>query len=112
MTCSRFDHAVAVRLSDHAWLIRLLHGNATRHVHRLAFDVAMIVTSAWCAAGLGPMQGQANHFVRYASENIPYGQNRYKNETYRLYSVLEERLKDHEWLAADEYTIAGTESGL
>lgn len=24
-------------------------------------------------AGLGPMQGQANHFFRYAPENIPYG---------------------------------------
>lgn len=53
------------------------------------------------------MQGQANHFVRYAPEKIPYAQNRYVNETYRLYSVLDERLKDHEWLAADEYTIAG-----
>lgn len=53
------------------------------------------------------MQGQANHFVRFTSEKIPYAQNRYVNETYRLYSVLDERLKDHEWLAADEYTIAG-----
>lgn len=53
------------------------------------------------------MQGQANHFVRYATETIPYAQNRYQNETYRLYSVLDERLKNHEWLAADEYTIAG-----
>lgn len=58
-------------------------------------------------AGLGPMQGQANHFVRYATEKIEYAQNRYVNETYRLYSVLDGRLKDHEWLAADEYTIAG-----
>lgn len=53
------------------------------------------------------MQGQAHHFVRYATEMIPYAQNRYQNETRRLYSVLDERLKDHEWLAADEYTIAG-----
>lgn len=54
------------------------------------------------------MQGQANHFVRYATEKIEYAQNRYVNETYRLYSVLDTRLKDHEWLAADEYSIAGT----
>eukprot|EP00892_Ulva_mutabilis_P008729 jgi/Ulvmu1/6228/UM028_0086.1 len=57
-------------------------------------------------AGVGPMQGQANHFVRYAPEAIPYAQNRYVNETYRLYSVLDGRLKEHEWLAADEYSIA------
>lgn len=62
---------------------------------------------AFCAAGVGPMQGQANHFIRAAPETIPYAQNRYVNETYRLYSVLNERLKDHEWLAAEEYTIAG-----
>ena len=25
--------------------------------------------------GIGPMQGQANHFIRYAPEKIPYGIN-------------------------------------
>ena len=33
------------------------------------------------------MQGQANHFVRYAPEKIYYGMNRYVNETKRLYEV-------------------------
>lgn len=56
--------------------------------------------------GVGPMQGQANHFFKYAPEKIEYGINRYKNETKRLYSVLDDRLKDHEWLAADQFTIA------
>jgi glutathione S-transferase len=58
-------------------------------------------------AGVGPMQGQANHFVRFAPEKIEYAINRYRNETIRLWGVLEERLTDHEWLAADEFTIAG-----
>ena len=55
------------------------------------------------------MQGQLTHFVRYVPEgnDESYAVNRYTNETHRLYSVLEERLKHHEWLAADEYTIAG-----
>ncbi|EIE26576.1 glutathione S-transferase [Coccomyxa subellipsoidea C-169] len=56
--------------------------------------------------GLGPMQGQANHFLRYAPVKIEYGINRYVNETNRLYQVLDDHLKDHEWLAADQYTIA------
>jgi glutathione S-transferase len=43
-------------------------------------------------AGLGPMQGQSNHFTRYAPEKIPYGINRYQNETRRLYGVLEKHL--------------------
>ncbi|KAG8750446.1 glutathione S- transferase, nitrogen catabolite repression regulator [Ceratobasidium sp. 428] len=48
--------------------------------------------------GIGPMQGQANHFFRYAPEKIPYGINRYINETKRLYSVLNDRLTDREYL--------------
>nr|XP_031858947.1 uncharacterized protein CI109_005615 [Kwoniella shandongensis]KAA5526019.1 hypothetical protein CI109_005615 [Kwoniella shandongensis] len=44
--------------------------------------------------GVGPMQGQANHFFRYAPEKIPYGIKRYQDETARLYSVLEDRLSD------------------
>lgn len=51
--------------------------------------------------------GQANHFIRMAPEKIEYAQNRYINETYRLFSVLDDRLKEKKWLAADEYTIAG-----
>ena len=58
-------------------------------------------------AGVGPMQGQANHFFRYAPEKIPYGINRYQNETRRLYSVLENRLKQNgDWLVGDRMTIA------
>ncbi len=55
--------------------------------------------------GVGPMQGQANVFYRYASEKIPYAIQRYQNETRRLYEVLDTRLKSHEFLAGD-YSIA------
>ncbi|KAG8988125.1 glutathione S- transferase, nitrogen catabolite repression regulator [Tulasnella sp. JGI-2019a] len=51
--------------------------------------------------GVGPMQGQASHFFRYAPEKIPYGINRYIAETKRLYSVLELRLKSRDYLAGD-----------
>jgi GSH-dependent disulfide-bond oxidoreductase len=55
--------------------------------------------------GVGPMQGQANVFYRYAPEKIPYAIDRYQKETKRLYSVLDRRLADHEYLAGD-YSIA------
>ncbi|KZS91878.1 glutathione S-transferase [Sistotremastrum niveocremeum HHB9708] len=48
--------------------------------------------------GIGPMQGQANHFIKFAPEDIPYGKNRYLNETKRLYNVLAIRLQDRDWL--------------
>jgi glutathione S-transferase len=59
-------------------------------------------------AGVGPMQGQANHFVRYAAEKIEYGIKRYVNETRRLYSVLEEHFKNSksQYLVDNRITIA------
>ncbi|KAG8907876.1 glutathione S- transferase, nitrogen catabolite repression regulator [Tulasnella sp. 403] len=59
--------------------------------------------------GVGPMQGQANYFNKFASEKIPYAINRYVQETRRLYGVLEMRLKDREYLAGPgkgKFTIA------
>ncbi len=55
--------------------------------------------------GVGPMQGQANVFFRYFPEKVPAVIQRYQNETKRLYTVLDTRLKDHEYLAGD-YSIA------
>ncbi|OJT08078.1 Disulfide-bond oxidoreductase YfcG [Trametes pubescens] len=59
--------------------------------------------------GIGPMQGQAGHFVRAAPEDIPYAKKRYIDETKRLYGVLDVRLKDREWLTGPDkgtYSIA------
>lgn len=55
--------------------------------------------------GVGPMQGQANVFYRYAAEKIPYAIERYQTETKRLYRVLDKRLEHREYLAG-EYSIA------
>ncbi|KAI0055858.1 glutathione S-transferase-like protein [Artomyces pyxidatus] len=41
--------------------------------------------------GVGPMQGQANHFT-FVKDDIPYAKNRYVEETKRLYGVMEIRL--------------------
>ncbi|KAI0046769.1 glutathione S-transferase-like protein [Auriscalpium vulgare] len=49
--------------------------------------------------GVGPMQGQARHFTLGTKEDIPYARRRYVDETKRLYSVLEIRLKDRDYLA-------------
>ena len=49
--------------------------------------------------GLGPMMGQANHFVRYAPSKIGYGMRRYVEESNRLIGVLEAELSDgRDWL--------------
>jgi GST-like protein len=55
--------------------------------------------------GLGPMLGQAGHFMRYAPERIPYAIERYSNEAARLLGVLDRRLGEADYLAS-EYSIA------
>jgi glutathione S-transferase len=56
--------------------------------------------------GIGPMQGQAGHFIRYAPENVPYAIQRYTEETKRLYSVLNDALEGKEYLVGNSYTLA------
>jgi len=55
--------------------------------------------------GVGPMMGQANVFSRYFPEKIPSAIDRYRNESRRLFEVLDRRLGENEWLA-DDYSIA------
>ena len=56
--------------------------------------------------GVGPMLGQAHHFLGYAPEKIPYAMKRYSNEANRLYGVMDRRLAESKFIACDEYTIA------
>ncbi len=56
--------------------------------------------------GVGPMIGQAHHFLRAAPEKVPYGIERYSKETRRLYGVLNRRLAGAAFLAAGKYGIA------
>jgi glutathione S-transferase len=51
--------------------------------------------------GVGPMQGQANVFYRYAPEKLPWAIQRYRNETRRLYEVLNGQLARNPYVAGD-----------
>lgn len=59
----------------------------------------------WQMAGVGPMAGQAHHFLRYATEDIPYAKQRYVDEVNRLYGVLDGQLEGRDYIAGD-YSIA------
>ena len=54
---------------------------------------------------VGPMIGQAGHFLNQAPEKIPYAIQRFIGESVRILKVLEAGLRDKEYLAAD-YSIA------
>lgn len=55
--------------------------------------------------GIGPMFGQAHHFLRAAPQPVPYAIERYTQEARRLYKVLDHQLEDQEFIAGD-YSIA------
>ncbi len=59
----------------------------------------------WQMGGVGPMAGQAHHFLKYAPEDLPYAKTRYVDEVARLYGVLDRRLADRAFVAGD-YSIA------
>ena len=56
-------------------------------------------------ANVGPMFGQCGHFLGYAPRRIPYAIDRYRNETLRLYGVMDRRLAEVPYLGG-AYSIA------
>ena len=59
----------------------------------------------WQMGGVGPMIGQAHHFLRQNPGKAPYAEERYHKETLRLYGVLDRRLEGRDFMAGD-YSIA------
>ena len=60
----------------------------------------------WQMGGVGPMLGQAHHFLRFNPGKAPYAEERYGNEAKRLYGVAEQRLGRVRYLAGDFLSIA------
>ena len=65
----------------------------------------------WQMGGVGPMAGQAHHFLKYAPSmdppnDLPYAKDRYRNEVGRLYKVLDTRLARNDYVAGGFFSIA------
>ena len=86
--------------------------------HTFSFDPAtepdqVAIAESWIAwqhGGVGPMQGQANHFVHFAADKQDfYAAQRYVGETERLYGILNTHLADRDFVAGTgrgKYSIA------
>ena len=59
----------------------------------------------WQMGGPGPFLGQVHHFVKFNPGKSAYAEERYTKEARRLWSVLDRRLAEHEYVA-DDYSIA------
>jgi len=60
----------------------------------------------WQKGGLGPMLGQAHHFLKFNPGKSSYAEERYHREAERLYGVLDRQLAASEFVAGNQYTIA------
>jgi GST-like protein len=59
----------------------------------------------WQMGGIGPMLGQAHHFLHYNKGKAPYAEERFGKEAQRLYGVLDRQLTGADYVAGD-YSIA------
>ncbi len=83
---------------------------AEKHDQFLAHDQAgkwkTMEWLMWQMGGIGPMLGQAHHFVHFNPERSDYARERYSKEAARLYCVLDKRLGETAYLVGDDYGIA------
>lgn len=59
----------------------------------------------WQMGGLGPMAGQAHHFLQFNPGKAPYAETRYATEVQRLYGVLDKQLDGQDFICG-AYSIA------
>lgn len=89
--------AILWYLAEKTGLFLPQSGSARAHVHQwLMFQMASV----------GPMFGQAAHFIFYSKDKHPYAIERYSNELARLLRVMDDHLEGRQWFAGDEYSIA------
>ena len=60
----------------------------------------------WQMGGVGPIFGQAHHFLKYNRGKAPYAEERFAAEVKRLYGVLDKQLAANEFVAGKDYSIA------
>ncbi|MBF0248584.1 MAG: glutathione S-transferase family protein [Alphaproteobacteria bacterium] len=60
----------------------------------------------WQMSAIGPMCGQALHFLKFAKEDVPAAKERFGNEVKRLFGVMDRQLGKTAYLAGDVFTIA------
>ena len=100
------DHDTGMSLMESGAILIYL---AEKHNQFLPKDnigrATVIEWLMWQMGGLGPMLGQAHHFLHFNSGKSEYAELRFQNEAARLYSVLEQRLVGRDYIC-DEYSIA------
>lgn len=100
------DRAVFESAAISSYLVRKYD---TKKLFTFDFDTDeytdLEVWLAWAHGSLSPMQGQANLYVWFLQEKIPFPIQRYVGEVERLYGVLDKTLEESEYVVGGKYTI-------
>jgi len=104
-----FDHDSGVSLMESCAILLYLAEKYNKFLPSGVQRTRALEWLFWQTSGLGPNLGQAHHFMKYNKGKSTYSEDRFYNEALRLYSVLNKRLEDREFLAGyneGEYSIA------
>ena len=101
-----FDHDTGTSLMESGAIMLYL---AEKHNQFLPKNntgrAAVMEWLMWQMGGLGPMLGQAHHFLHFNPGKSDYAEIRFRNEVARLYGVLDKRLDGRNYIC-DDYSIA------
>jgi GST-like protein len=102
-----FDHDTGIRMMESGAIMLYLSKKAGGKLIPTEENAywEMMEWLMWQMGGLGPMLGQAHHFLRFNPGKAPYAEERYLTEAKRLYAVLDRRLADRDYVAGD-YSVA------
>ena len=89
--------AILIYLADKTGRLLAKNGEARWRAHEWLM---------WQMGGMGPIFGQAHHFLKYNKGKAPYAEERFAAEVKRLYGVLDKQLAGHELVAGKYYSIA------
>jgi GST-like protein len=101
-----FDHDTGMSLMESGAIMLYLAEKHNQFLPRNNTGRAEVMEwLMWQMGGLGPMLGQAHHFLHFNPGKSDYAEIRFRNEVARLYGVLDKRLDGRNYICND-YSIA------
>jgi GST-like protein len=100
------DHETGISLMESGAILIYLAEKTNSFIGKTPEERAKVIEwLMWQMGGLGPMLGQAGHFIAFNPGKSKYAEERYFNESLRLIGVLEKQLGKTDFVAGD-YSIA------
>ncbi len=99
------DHETGQTLMETGAILLYLADKYDRFMPKGAERWRAIEWLMWQMGGLGPMLGQAHHFLHFNPGKAAYAEERFAKEAQRLYGVLDRRLEGRDFIV-DEFSVA------